>query len=220
MGNMPAMPAAKSVMASAKRLMEVRQRCRNNNRMAEINVPAWPMPIHHTKFARANPQATGMLTPNRPTPTVNSQVLAPRNITTPEKETIKAVRERQCCDQPQVHPSRPCRTRSAILSVMVAWVHPGPSTELATDTSGSIGGLSMSASLSVHPRQPGGSWSRIQFIQDAIIPGRFLAQADPAVRIIDITKNNGFRRTDSLTRSHHISIPNGRAMLFRFNPGP
>src|SRR5262245_9526794 len=36
--------------------------------MAEINVPAWPMPIHQTKLRISMPQATGMLTPQRPMP--------------------------------------------------------------------------------------------------------------------------------------------------------
>ena len=36
--------------------------------MAEISVPAWPMPIHHTKLMIAKPQATGTLMPQMPTP--------------------------------------------------------------------------------------------------------------------------------------------------------
>ena len=36
--------------------------------MAEISVPAWPMPIHHTKLTIAKPHATGMLMPQMPTP--------------------------------------------------------------------------------------------------------------------------------------------------------
>ena len=31
--------------------------------MAEISVPACPMPIHHTKLMMSKPQPTGMLTP-------------------------------------------------------------------------------------------------------------------------------------------------------------
>ena len=38
--------------------------------MAEISVPAWPIPIHHTKFTMANPQATGMFTPQIPIPRI------------------------------------------------------------------------------------------------------------------------------------------------------
>src|ERR1041385_457043 len=66
---MPACATAKSVIASAKRLMEVRQRCRSSKRMAEISVPAWPIPIHQTKLRMATPQATGTLTPHKPMPT-------------------------------------------------------------------------------------------------------------------------------------------------------
>ncbi len=36
--------------------------------MAEIRVPAWPMPIHQTKLRMAKPQPTGMSMPQMPTP--------------------------------------------------------------------------------------------------------------------------------------------------------
>ncbi len=36
--------------------------------MAEISVPAWPMPIHQTKLTIAKPQPTGTLMPQMPTP--------------------------------------------------------------------------------------------------------------------------------------------------------
>ena len=39
-GKMPAQATANSVIASAKRLMEVRHVCLNNSRIAEISVPA------------------------------------------------------------------------------------------------------------------------------------------------------------------------------------
>ena len=39
--------------------------------MAEISVPAWPMPIHHTKLVMAKPQPTGTLLPQMPTPFTN-----------------------------------------------------------------------------------------------------------------------------------------------------
>ncbi len=47
-GKMPAMAAANSVIASAKRLIEARQRCRVSSSIEEISVPALPMPIHQT----------------------------------------------------------------------------------------------------------------------------------------------------------------------------
>ena len=65
---MAACTTANSVMASAKRLIEVRQRCSSRSRMAEMKVPAWPMPIHHTKLMMAKAQATGMLLPHTPMP--------------------------------------------------------------------------------------------------------------------------------------------------------
>ena len=56
---MPAQATAKSVMASAKRLIDVRHSWRRSRRMAEISVPAWPMPIHQTKLMMSKPQPTG-----------------------------------------------------------------------------------------------------------------------------------------------------------------
>ena len=47
---MPAQATAKSVIASAKRLIDVRHFWRSSSRIAEISVPAWPMPIHQTKL--------------------------------------------------------------------------------------------------------------------------------------------------------------------------
>ena len=41
--------------------------------MAEIRVPAWPIPIHQTKLMIAKPQPLGILIPQTPTPFVNSQ---------------------------------------------------------------------------------------------------------------------------------------------------
>jgi hypothetical protein len=41
-----------------------------------MNVPAWPIPIHQTKFTIANPHAIGMLIPQMPTPFINSQPMA------------------------------------------------------------------------------------------------------------------------------------------------
>jgi hypothetical protein len=55
-------------MASAKRLIEVRHCWRNSSRMAEISVPAWPMPTHQTKLVMSKAQATGMFSPQMPGP--------------------------------------------------------------------------------------------------------------------------------------------------------
>ena len=65
---MPAHVTAKIVIASAKRLMLVRHCWRNRNRIAEINVPAWPIPTQNTKFTIGQPQKTGLLLPQTPTP--------------------------------------------------------------------------------------------------------------------------------------------------------
>ena len=70
MGKVPAHMTAKMVMASAARLMLVRQRCRNRKRMAEIRVPAWPMPTQKTKLVMSKAQPTVRLRPQVPMPWV------------------------------------------------------------------------------------------------------------------------------------------------------
>ena len=67
-GNRPAHITANSVIASAARLTEVRQRCRSRNRIAEMSVPAWPMPIQKTKFVMSNAHPTVVFKPQVPMP--------------------------------------------------------------------------------------------------------------------------------------------------------
>ncbi len=67
-GKSSAQMTANSVIASAKRLIDVRHFCWNRRRMAEISVPAWPIPIHQTKLMMPNAQPTGMLFPQTPIP--------------------------------------------------------------------------------------------------------------------------------------------------------
>jgi hypothetical protein len=62
---------AKIVIASAERLIDVRHFCRNRSRMAEISVPAWPMPIQNTKLVMSNAQPTALLRPQTPMPFAN-----------------------------------------------------------------------------------------------------------------------------------------------------
>ena len=71
-GNIAAHATAKSVIASANRLIEVRHCWRKSSRIAEISVPAWPMPIHQTKLMMSNAQPTGMLLPQIPMPVKSS----------------------------------------------------------------------------------------------------------------------------------------------------
>src|SRR5262245_7304007 len=67
-GKMPAQATANKVIASANRLIDVRQVCLSRSRIAENSVPAWPMPIHQTKFVMSNAQPTGMSLPQIPIP--------------------------------------------------------------------------------------------------------------------------------------------------------
>src|SRR5262245_39835953 len=48
--------------------MLVRHVCSRSRRIAEMKVPACPIPIHQTKLMMPNAQPTGMLLPQRPMP--------------------------------------------------------------------------------------------------------------------------------------------------------
>ena len=116
-GYNPAQDTANNVIASAKRLIEVRQVCRSNNRIAEINVPAWPIPIHHTKLTISKPQPTGMLMPQMPTPVNRSLAIVAKSMQVSTNEIRR----------PTIQPFGCCfiRTIELILSVMLAKVYPG-----------------------------------------------------------------------------------------------
>src|SRR5258708_3320712 len=131
---MPAQATAPRVIASAMRLIEVRRFCRSSSRIAEIRVPAWPMPIHQTKLMIAKPQPLGMLTPQMPTPFQNSQLTAVRNIPSTISDTPNATYH-----QSGVRPW----TMAVILSVIVPGVCRGSST---TSSPGGVrGGASPAA---------------------------------------------------------------------------
>ena len=48
--------------------------------MAEIKVPAWPIPIQNTKFVMSQPQKTGLLFPHTPIPVVTRYVNMPKSM--------------------------------------------------------------------------------------------------------------------------------------------
>src|SRR5262245_30792359 len=113
-GYNPAQATANNVIASAKRLIEVRHSCRSKSRIAEINVPAWPIPIHQTKLTIAKPQPIGIFTPQIPMPRTRSQVVAYNSSMTRANETPNPAS--QCSDHLRVS------TIELILSVTVAYV--------------------------------------------------------------------------------------------------
>src|SRR5688572_9076417 len=75
-GNVRAHMTAKMVIASAERLIEVRQVWRKRKRIAEISVPACPIPTQNTKFVMSQAQPTGWLRPQMPIPSQNSHETA------------------------------------------------------------------------------------------------------------------------------------------------
>jgi hypothetical protein len=51
--------------------MAVRHFWRKRNKIAEIKVPAWPIPTQNTKFTIGKPHITGFWLPQTPTPVRN-----------------------------------------------------------------------------------------------------------------------------------------------------
>ena len=68
--------------------MELRQCWLSSSRIAEISVPAWPIPIHHTKFVIAKPHITGTRMPQMPTPLANSTATDSRNRNSSPSPTV------------------------------------------------------------------------------------------------------------------------------------
>ncbi len=116
-GNIAAQATAKSVIASANRLIDVRHCCRKSSRIAEISVPAWPMPIHQTKLMMSNAQPTGMLLPQMPMPVSSSLPMV----------TFRTIRKRNAMAKPKNQPIgvRLVSTMWLIVSVTDSNVWPG-----------------------------------------------------------------------------------------------
>src|SRR5215475_10746372 len=93
-GNIAAQHTANSVIASAERLIDVRHFWRSRNKIAEINVPAWPMPIQNTKLVMSHAQKTGLLLPHTPTPVVIWYVNMPTSISAMALVTLIAAHQR------------------------------------------------------------------------------------------------------------------------------
>src|SRR5579864_2587655 len=119
-GNMAAQATAKSVIASADRLIDVRQSCLKRSRMAEISVPAWPMPIHQTKLMIGNAQPIGMFVPQMPMPFRNRYETATTRTFTSRKPT--SAKANHAIGVFLV------RTIPVSLSAIVRYVCPGPMT--------------------------------------------------------------------------------------------
>src|ERR1700761_4113155 len=198
---MPAQHTAKMVIASAKRLMELRQVCLNSSRMAEISVPAWPIPIHHTKLIIANPHAPGMVTPQMPTPFRNSQVSATmRNVATPPATA-----------SPPNQPSGvfDVRTMPAIFCVTDLKLWPGAMTayspvrgSIIGSTTGSIGDfVAMLCELRIWVDDAGrvaGARPIVQVRQRLVVALGRLLLCDRAVGIVQVAEGDGAGRAGLL----------------------
>src|SRR5438067_1837072 len=100
--------------------------------MAEIRVPACPIPIHHTKLTIANPHPIGILMPQIPTPLMISQASA----------RVSSITRLNVTVNPAIQPRDAGRVRTIalILSVTVRYVWPGSITGDSLRISGELRG--------------------------------------------------------------------------------
>src|SRR3984957_4035805 len=229
---MPAQTTAKIVMASAKRLIELRQVCLKSSRMAEISVPAWPIPIHHTKLMMAKPHATGCVMPQMPVPRRNSHVTAISSRVAPPP-----ARKR-----PPYHPSGVwgVRTMREIFSVTDLKVCPGPMTRISPVIGSSIGSLT-GVSLVAIPfnllvtsalrfgqfrvqvqyfSHIGRARTRVVAGQHAVSPRLLLKLAHLARPVINIAEDDRIRRAGLLARRHNLAVADLAVFLVRVDLRP
>src|SRR5690606_15891521 len=90
-GKEAAQITAKIVMASAARLIDIRHFCRNSKRIAEISVPACPIPTHQTKLVISQAQPTVLFNPHRPIPCHKSMHMQYTPKASNESETAMAM---------------------------------------------------------------------------------------------------------------------------------
>src|ERR1700733_4578223 len=232
-GNMPAQTTAKIVMASAKRLIELRQLCLSSNKIAEINAPAWPMPIHQTKLIIAKPQATGCVIAQMPTPFRNSHVTATSSTVAPPPAIPKSASQ----------PKGVCgvSTMRVILSVTDLKVSPTPTTRYSP-VAGSTPGLLVFTSLvaivtstlrrRVFHRRFFEFGIQIQHFCKVRRPGARVLVGEHLIRaligpqlcnlarlVIQIPENDRRSRASLLASRHHFAVANRTILLVRFDSG-
>src|SRR5947199_3393245 len=198
---MPAQATANSVIASAKRLIEVRHSCRKRSRMAEISVPAWPMPIHQTKLMIAKPQPMGTLTPQIPTPFSTRWVSATNSSIIRANETAKPAN--------QPHGVRRWRTMLLIFSVTEAKSWPGPISSPVTG--GGVASLARSATghLGVgvaHRGQVGRARTRVQLREEDVVAGLGLEPGHPALGVVDVSEDDRLARARLLASGLDLAV--------------
>src|ERR1019366_6485912 len=222
-GNRPAQHTAKIVIASANRLIEFRHVCLNSSRIAEISVPAWPMPIHHTKLMIANPHAPGIVPPQMPTPFRNSQVSAMiRKVATPPATASPP-------NQP--HGVFDVSTMPAIFCVTDLKLWPGAITAYSPvrgsiigsrtgSTFGSCMGdlVAILCKLRIRVDDTGGIGGArlvVQIRQHLVAALRRLVLRDLARLIVLIAEDDRVRRARLLARGHNFAVPNRPVLLVR-----
>src|SRR5262245_7392957 len=171
-------------MASAKRLIDVRHSCRSRSRIAEMSVPAWPIPIHQTKLMMSKPQPTGMRTPQTPMPLKSRKATATSRSCRTPKEIAKPTNQASGVFR--------WRTMLEILSVTVPKSWPGPT----------IGSLTL-ATRDLRVRVPDlaevrGARPRVDLGQERVVRRPRLPAADRALRVVDVAEDDGLGRADLL----------------------
>src|SRR5438128_5374143 len=159
-----------------------------------MSVPAWPMPIHHTKLVMAKPHATGTSMPQMPTPTASRYTTATAKTSSKSKLMPNQMR--------QPLPVGRVRTMELILSVMERKLWPGGaycgSAATAASPKDSPDGRTASADMSLrlqlrvgiaHRRQIGRPRPRVQLGQKAVVQGQISPLFDRAAAVVQVAED-------------------------------
>src|SRR5579863_6647479 len=209
-GNIPAQATANNVIASEKRLIEVLQSCLSSNKIAEIRVPACPIPIHHTKFTMANPHATGITIPHTPTPLANSHVTATINRFTSTNAIANPMKIWRGVLTKGMNTTPPI----FVVTVAKSWPGPmtlsGPGSNVATRSSSTIRPFpSTLPDVRIwipQPRQICGARMCVELFEQAVIALLALAPRYLAIGIVYVAEYDGVRRTGLLAGSDNFAV--------------
>src|SRR5690242_10862021 len=173
------------------------------------------MPIHQTKLTMAKPQATGIMMPNRPTPTAINAAMQKNRTSTSAKETAKPIYQNRGV--------RPVKTIELILSVIDPKVCSPPMSgnELSASVDWFCGFGSMRLAvvdLRIGIFQLGpvrGPRLGVQLGQQAVVQRQRFQFDHPTLRIVAIAKDDCLGRTSLLAGGHDLAVAHLAIFFFR-----
>ena len=211
---MPAQATAKSVIASANRLIEVRHCCRRRSRIARDERPG---------VADADPpdEVDDVEAPaDRDVDSPDADALAKRYVTAIEEDEERGRNETA---KPRIHQRGVLsRTVAAILSVTVAGVWPGAMSGGRSSRADISPLVLLSCRAGVRVRQlreirrprPG-----VQLLEERVIERLLLQGRDLRGRVVDVAEDERLGRADLLAGRPDLAVPERAVLALGVDPG-